>query len=175
MSEVVRQIISWASAFLGSALGGAIIGGLIGGIIKGKVEKMVSKNNIEKIAKDTVESTIGQVKAVSFKQSIQPVVESELEKVNEKADIRLRKQVRKLENQNEKIINILEKFIAYFDYSIGVPEKVKEDAKVAIKEAKEEEKVVVEEQNFDIEVKVEKEEPKIEDKVENKAKNNLVR
>lgn len=172
MSELLRQILSWASLFLGSAMGGALVGGLISGIAKGKMEKIINKNNIKEISKETVDATVGQIKKISFNQSIQPVVESELEKINEKVDVKLRKQIYKLESQNEKIINILEKFIAYFDYSIGIPEKVKEEAKTAIQTAKGIEEVI-EDKQFEVEVIDEPKVEVVEDKP--KAKNNVVR
>lgn len=137
MSEVLKQILNWISLFLGSALGGAIIGGIISGFFKGKTEKLISNINVKKIAEDTVSEGVEKIKNVSFKQSIQPIVESELEKVNEKADKRLQKTIEELQIKNDKIIAILEKFIAYFDYSIGIPDKVKEDAHKAVLDAKE--------------------------------------
>lgn len=152
MSEVLKQILNWVSLFLGSALGGAIIGGIISGFFKGKTEKLVNSINVKQIAEDTTNACVEQVKKVSFNQSIQPIVESELEKVNEKADERLQKTVKELKESNAKIINILEKFIAYFDYSIGIPDKIKEEAHIAINSAKE-----VEIQNYQ-EIKIEDEE-----------------
>lgn len=172
MSEILKQILNWISLFLGSALGGAVFGGIISGFFKGKTEKLISSINVKKIAEDTTSECVEKIKKVSFKQSIQPIVESGLEKVNEKADERLQKTIKELQNKNDKIIAILEKFIAYFDYSIGIPDKVKEEAHIAVREAKEKEPEI--EQEIKIE-EVQDTKKKEEENIEDQSKINPVR
>lgn len=172
MSETLKLILQYVTIFLGSTVGTAIIGGLI----KGAIEKRISKKNIKETVKAQMELTgdaiVDKIKTTTFKQSIQPIVNSELEKVNEKADAHLRKVVDKVLEKDEKIINILERFIAYFDYSIGVPEKVKEEAKEAIAQAKADKKPV---ENAEVEFEVLEKEPEVVEVVENKPKINPMR
>lgn len=173
MSATVEKILQFGMLFLGSAVGSAIINGILSGFIKGKIESKIGNKAIKDAAREIMQEMIAEIKTQTFTHSIQPIVNSELEKVNEKADIRLRKTIDGLKGQNNKIINILEKFIAYFDYSIGVPEKVKEEAKQALVDAQIED-VPVENETFEVQVIDEpKEEPvKV---VENKSKNNPMR
>lgn len=172
MSETLKIILQYATLFLGSAVGSAIVSGIISGFIKGKIESKIGNKAIKDAAKEIMAEMIDQIKTTTFKHSIQPVVNSELEKVNEKADAHLLRATQEQKEFMVKIVKILSKFIAYFDYSIGVPEKVKEEAKEALAEAQIEE--VKPDEVFEVQVI---EEPKVElvKVVENKSKNNPMR
>lgn len=172
MSATVEKILQFVVLFLGSAVGSAIVSGIVGGFVKGKVESKIGNKAIKDAAREIMQEMMAEIKTVTFKQNIQPIVNSELEKVTEKVDSHLLKETQEQKGLMVKIIKILEKFIAYFDYSIGVPEKVKEEAKQALAEAQVE-NVVVENEEFEVQVVDEpKEEPKV---VENKSKNNPMR
>ena len=133
--EFLNEIWVWIMSAIGGLSLSAIISSIIYGCLKGAFNKTISKINVESIADKATEKGIERVKKVSFTHNIQPLVESGLEKVNEKAVETLREELVKLDNQYNNIINILEKQAAYFDNSIGVPEEKKAELKQAIVEA----------------------------------------
>ena len=133
--EFLNEIWIWIMSAIGGVSLSAIISSIIYGCLKGAFNKTISKINVESIADKATEKGIERVKKVSFTHNIQPLVESSLEKVNEKAVETLREELVKLDNKYNNIINILEKQAAYFDNSIGVPEEKKAELKQAIVEA----------------------------------------
>lgn len=133
--EFLNEIWIWIMSAIGGVSLSAIISSIIYGCLKGAFNKTISKINVESIADKATEKGIERVKKVSFTHNIQPLVESGLEKVNEKAVETLREELVKLDNKYNNIINILEKQAAYFDNSIGVPEEKKAELKQAIVEA----------------------------------------
>lgn len=133
--EFLNEIWIWIMSAIGGLSLSAIISSIIYGCLKGAFNKTISKINVESIADKATEKGIERVKKVSFTHNIQPLVESGLEKVNEKAVETLREELAKLDNKYNNIINILEKQAAYFDNSIGVPEEKKAELKQAIVEA----------------------------------------
>ena len=135
MEEILNEIWVWIMSAIGGLSLSAIISSIIYGCLKGAFNKTISKINVESIADKATEKGIERVKKVSFTHNIQPLVESGLEKVNEKAVETLREELVKLDNKYNNIINILEKQAAYFDNSIGVPEEKKAELKQAIVEA----------------------------------------
>ena len=144
-----NEIWVWIVSALGGISLSAIISAIIYGCLKGAFNKAIAKINVQKIADQATEKGVERVKKVAFTHSIQPLVESELKKVNEHSVEVLNAKLEDVENKYNNIINILEKQAAYFDNSIGVPEEKKEELKQAIAEAKNEpktaESVVVEE------------------------------
>lgn len=130
MNEILAKVL----LYLGIGIGGTTVGGIIVGIViacvKGLSKRVLAKLNVKQIAQDTVNETVGQVKKVVMTHSIQPLVNSEMEKVNEKVDKRLIELCERVDKRLDKIVNIQEKFYAYFDDSM-----VSEDKKKALKEA----------------------------------------
>lgn len=133
--EFLNEIWVWIMSAIGGLSLSAIISSIIYGCLKGAFNRTINKINVESIADKATEKGIERVKKVSFTHNIQPLVESSLEKVNEKAVETLREELVKLDNKYNNIINILEKQAAYFDNSIGVPEEKKAELKQAIVEA----------------------------------------
>lgn len=103
-----------------------------------QVKRFLSKINVEKIADKATEKGIQRVKKVSFTHSIQPLVESGLERVNEKSNQYIDAAIKRMEDKLDSIILIQEKQAAYFDNSIGVSETAKQELRDAISEAKNE-------------------------------------
>ena len=99
----------------------------------------ISKINVEKIADLATDKGVERVKKVSFTHNIQPIVESELKKINEYSIEVFNKKMETITKQYEMIVQILIKFSAYFDNSIGVPDSAKEDLKKILLEALENE------------------------------------
>ena len=148
--EILNSIYVWVL----SALAGISISGLISTFIylalKGAFNKTISKINVQKIAEQATEKGIEKVKKVSFTHNIQPLCESELQKINEKSNEYIKESIKKLEEKLDKVILIQEKQAKYFDNSIGVSDEAKKELKEAIEKAKSDlvepvESVVVEE------------------------------
>lgn len=136
--EIFSEIWVWLVAALGGVSITGIISAVIYGCLKGAFNKTISKINVEKIAQDATEKGVEKVKKISFTHSIQPLVESELKKINEQSVEVLKQSLADVTTQYNKVILILEKLSAYFDNSIGVSDNAKEELKQAISEAKNE-------------------------------------
>lgn len=158
----INEIWVWiVSAFGGVSLAG-VISAIIYGCLKGAFSKTISKIDVEKIAKDATNKGIDKVKAVSFSHSIQPLVESELKKINEMSVEVVKKELNEVKAEYRTLINIIKKLSAYFDNSIGVSDTAKQELKQAIAEAENE---PVEPTNYAVVGKVE-EEDEAKDKTE---------
>jgi hypothetical protein len=147
--EFLSEIWVWiATALGGVSLTGAIVG-VICTVLKGSFRKAISKINVEKIAETATEKGIERVKKISFTHSIQPLVESGLEKINEKSIELVKAELKEVRDGYNKIVDILDKLSSYFDDSIGVTEDKKKLLKNAIENAKnqsvEVESIVIEE------------------------------
>lgn len=133
------EIVSQLWVYIVSAIGGVSLAGIISAIIygclKGAFNKTINKINVKKIADEATAKGVEKVKKISFTHTIQPLVESELQKINEKAIELVRAELVKTQENYLKVINILEKLAAYFDNSIGVPQTAKDELKTAINEA----------------------------------------
>ena len=113
-----------------------ILSAVIYGCLKGAFSKTISKVNVEKICEDATSKGIDKVKEVSFKQSIQPLCESELKKITEQANEYMKSYLDEMNKKYDQLIEIIEKLSAYFDNSIGVSDTAKEDLKDSINKAK---------------------------------------
>lgn len=170
--EMFNEIWVWVVSLLGGISLSSIITAILYGCLKGAFNKTISKINVQKIADQATEKGVEKVKKISFTHSIQPLVESELKKVNEHSVEVLKKELLDVKEKYDKVINILDKFAAYFDNSIGVPEEKKAELKQALLDAVETpikaESVVVEETLEETTIKAvePKQEPKTIIKVE---------
>ena len=72
---------------------------------------------------------------VGFKQSIAPLVKSELVKVVEVVDDKLNEKLDEVDKRYSEIVNILSKLSAYFDNSIAVSETAKQELREALADA----------------------------------------
>lgn len=136
--EIFSQIWVWILSTLGGISIAGIVSAIIYGCLKGAFNKTIAKINVQKIAEQATEKGVEKVKKVSFSHSIQPLVESELKKINEHSVEVLKSCMEETEKKYENIITILEKLSAYFDNSIGVSDGAKEELKKAIMLAKNE-------------------------------------
>ena len=149
--EILNEVWVQILAILGGVSLSGIISAIIYGALRGAFDKTISKIDIQKITTDTIENAVGQIRKVTFTHSIQPLVESGLEKINEKANEYIDERLKALDKKLDNIILIQEKQAAYFDNSIGVSETAKEELKEAIENAKEEPVVaetIAEEESF---------------------------
>ena len=160
--EILNEIWVWIVSALGGVSLAGVISAAIYGCLKGAFSKTISKINVEKIAKDATDKGIDKVKAVSFSHSIQPLVESELKKINELSVEVVKKELNEVKAEYKTLINIVKKLSAYFDNSIGVSDTAKQELKQAIAEAENE---PIEPTNYAVVGKVE-EEDEAKDKTE---------
>lgn len=174
--EIFNQIWVWILSAVGGLTLTGVITAIIYGSLRGAFNKTISKINVQKIADQATEKGVEKVKKISFTHSIQPIVESELKKINEHSTEVIKDSFKETSEKYDKLINVVEKLAAYFDNSIGVSETAKAELKEAIKEAKDEKpelaECVVEEEVAEI-----KEEPKeviIEKPAEEKKKSSKV-
>lgn len=152
--EILNEIWVWIVSALGGVSLAGVISAAIYGCLKGAFSKTISKINVEKIAKDATDKGIDKVKAVSFSHSIQPLVESELKKINELSVEVVKKELNEVKAEYKTLINIIKKLSAYFDNSIGVSDTAKQELKQAIAEAENE---PIEPTNYAVVGKVEEE------------------
>lgn len=134
--EMIKSAWFWVITTIG---GGSLIGLIVVVCImvaKGKIAKFISQINVKQIYKEVHEEAFKDVqngiKEVVFKQNIQPVLESGLEKVNEKTDERLVKYIGNLEKKMDLLHEENKAFASYFDSSIGVTDEAKARMKKAI-------------------------------------------
>ena len=135
--EFINNIWIW----IGSAIGGISLAGIIAAIVygclKGAFNRTISKINLEKTSETIANKQMERIKKVSFSQNIQPIVESELRKITDAANEYIKKELDETQKRYDNVINILEKFYAYFDDSL-VSESKKQELKKALEEAKSE-------------------------------------
>lgn len=135
--------------FAGVSIAG-IISAIIYGCLRGAFNRTISKINVKEIADEATEKGVEKVKKITFNHSIQPIVESELKKIDEHAAELLKAEFQAVNDNYERLILVLEKLAAYFDNSIGVSEQAKAELKAAIEAAKTEpvtaESVIIDEQ-----------------------------
>lgn len=133
--EYLKEIWIWIASVLGGVSLASIITAVIYGCLKGGFNKAVAKINVEKISEDATAKGIEKIKQVSFTQSLQPIVESQLKKITESANEYISTELQAVQRKYDSIILVLEKLSAYFDNSIGVTESSKKELKEALAEA----------------------------------------
>ena len=134
--EVLNELWTWVASIVGGVSLAGIVTTVIYGSLKGAFNRTISKINVQKIADEATEKGIEKVRKVSFSHSIQPLVESELKKINEKATEVLEAKLEEVNANYSRLVVCLEKLSAYFDNSIGVTDKAKEEMKEALANAK---------------------------------------
>lgn len=130
----IQTIITTIGAFLGSAVGIALVGVVVRAIISSVTKKFDTK----KITKDTISAVKEQIQGLNITQNIQPIVESELVKVNEMARKVATDEIEKLQVKYDKLLACLEKFYQYFDDSLVAQDK-KDELRAELDNAKEKE------------------------------------
>ena len=186
---------SWLLGIICGAVSGGLLAWLIVVVLKASLNRTISKLLIKlnfkdlqtqivketvkevlaQIVKETVKEVLAQIKKLSYTQTIQPVVESELVKINERVDAKLAKVLAELIRKQDLTHKEIKALARYFDGSLGVTDEAKKELRLALAEyekenpPKEQEITVVEEA-----VKEEvKEEEKTEKKAEKTEKNTI--
>ena len=133
--EILNTIWQYVLPIGGGVTLGALIIGILVPVVKGTVSKLIDRVNVEKIEEKAVNAGIEKIKTMSFKQSIAPLVKSELVKVVEVVDDKLNEKLDEVDKRYAQIVNILAKLSAYFDNSIAVSETAKQELKDALSDA----------------------------------------
>lgn len=139
---IFNTVWGWIIASVGGVSLAGILTAIIVGCVRGGFARTIEKAGLEKTqekaAELAAEKAVEKVKKVSFKQSLQPVIESQLKKVTEEAQELVKKELKETQDKYEKLLLVLEALSKYFDNSIGVSDDAKEELKKAIALAKEE-------------------------------------
>lgn len=133
--DILNEV--WATIapyFTGVTVAG-VLSTIIYGVLKGAFNKTISKINVEKISETATERGIDKIKNISFTQTIQPLVESELKKVTEQANEYIKNELKTVETKYDNLVAVIKNLSAYFDNSIGVSEEAKGKLKEAIAKA----------------------------------------
>lgn len=133
--EILNTIWQYVLPIGGGVTLGALIIGILVPVVKGTVSKLIDHVNVEKIEEKAVNAGIEKIKTVSFKQSIAPLVKSELVKVVEVVDDKINEKLDEVDKRYAQIVNILAKLSAYFDNSIAVSEDAKQELRDALSDA----------------------------------------
>ena len=136
--EFLNNIWHVIAPYLAGISIGGIFTAVVYGCLKGAFAKTVNKINIDKIVENATNKAVEKVKDVSFKHSIQPLVNSELEKISEKANSYISFEISKVESRYINIVEILTKLAAYFDNSAFISDDTKKELKNALDHAKQE-------------------------------------
>lgn len=155
--ELIKNAWFWVVTTIG---GGSVIGLIVMACItvaRGKIAKFISQINVkeiyEKVHAEAFADIQNSVKELTFKHSIQPVLESGLEKINEKADERVLKYVSKLERKLDLLHEENKALARYFDNSIGVSDEAKDNLKKAVENYDNQKSII--EPEIEEEVKIE--------------------
>lgn len=133
--EILNTIWQYVLPIGGGVTLGALIIGILVPVVKGTVSKLIERINVEKIEEKAVNAGVEKIKTMSFKQSIAPLVKSELVKVVEVVDDKLNEKLDEVDKRYSEIVNILSKLSAYFDNSIAVSEPAKQELREALADA----------------------------------------
>lgn len=136
VTQALNQVWVWIVGSLSGISLAGIISAIIYGCLKGAFSKTVKKLDVEKISETVIDKGLKKIQNVAFSQSIQPIVESELQKITEQANTYVHNEIEEMKCNYEKIVNILESLGAYFDNSAFIPEQTKKDFQEAVIEAK---------------------------------------
>lgn len=137
--EILNEIWVWIVGAVGGLSITGIISAIIYGALKGGFSKAIAKIDVEGIADKATDKGMERIKNISFTQSIQPLVESELKKVTEQANEYIENALKQTQENYIKLLKVLEKLSAYFETSVYVSEETKNELKQAIEDASVEE------------------------------------
>ena len=133
--EILNTIWQYVLPIGGGVTLGALIIGILVPVVRGTVSKLIDRINVEKIEEKAVNAGVEKIKTMSFKQSIAPLVKSELVKVVEVVDDKINEKLDEVDKRYAQIVNILAKLSAYFDNSIAVSEDAKQELRDALADA----------------------------------------
>ena len=126
--------ICWAViSFAGSGALSAVIASLFAFVNNARQKKMIQ--TLQNLSQLETEKGIDKIKSITYKHDIQPLVESELKKVNEYSVEVLKKELELVRTQYAQLISIMECYSHLFDNSF-VNQEIKDELQEKIEEAK---------------------------------------
>lgn len=132
MEELSQIWSQWIlPVFSGISIAG-ILSAVIYACLRVGFSKAIGKIDVDRAEKKAVESGIEKIKAVTFTHDIQPIVESKMQTVEEKALAGIKSQLKTHQEQYAQLINVMASLAAYFDNSVGVSAECKLNLKSAI-------------------------------------------
>lgn len=121
-------------------LAGITLGGIIScffyAFFSGSIKKFINKIQLGDIVNQTVDTSMDKIKNVAIQVELQPIIEKELDKVNQYCKEEIEKNFAITKNVCNQMISCFENLAKYFDNSIGVSQEVKDNLYNAIEEAK---------------------------------------
>lgn len=137
--EILEKIWNYALPIGGGITVGAIVilvlTFLFKNVLGGQLTKKLNEIDIAAIEKKAVDAGVSHLKEMSFTQSIEPLVKSELIKYTETANGYLKEDIALTQAQIAQLLSVLKALAAYFDNSIGVSDEAKSTLKEAIEGA----------------------------------------
>lgn len=139
--EIIQNIWNYALPIAGGITVSAIVIFVATIAIKTIINRAIAKIDIQRIEDRAVEQGVQKIRTVSFQQSIEPLVKSELRKVVEAVDERFSEQfiarLSELQAKYDKIIGVLEGIFAFYEKSSVIPAEKKQAVKEKLAEASE--------------------------------------
>lgn len=132
--NVWQTVWAWVIGIIGGIGFGTLIAFILKTVLTGIGKKIAEKIALKDLYDKTLEESKKGLKQITFKQSIEPLVVSELEKVNERVDARLTNELADLKHQNALMLKALQKFASFFDDSYMVNAEKKEQLKQVFEE-----------------------------------------
>lgn len=134
--EILNKIWEAVAPYLAGISVSGILSAVIYGCLRGAFNKALAKLDTQKIADEATDKGVERVKEVTFKHNIQPIVESELEKIDKNAAKEFKQELEEVKESYEKLRACIEKLANYFNNSIGVSEEAKAELHKALDDAK---------------------------------------
>lgn len=137
-TEIFSNVWTWIAGVIGM-IGVPTITGIIAAFSAMARQRKITQNyydSVENLVDKATNAGIDRIKNITFKNDIQPLVESELKKVYEYSIAVLETSLKAVQGQYGHVVEVLEALSKYFDNSIGVSDEAKAELKQAIEEAK---------------------------------------
>lgn len=138
--NILSQVLYWGGIALGSVSIPTVIGVIVSSWLRSKNDKHLKSLDLEGVstaaADITVTKTLGKMKTYTFKHDIEPIAEEKIDEASKRLTKDLRKDIKKIHEENAHIVKVIDEFSKFFDNSFYVSEENKEKLRIALDEAK---------------------------------------
>lgn len=134
--EILHSFYAWIIGTIAGVSIGAIVVFIARFLWTNAINKVINKLALKKLYDETQKKGIEDLKQISFRQTLEPIAKSELQKINEMADERLNQKLKEIQFQYENLLIIIKKFASYFDDSFVISNEKKEELKLLIDNSK---------------------------------------
>lgn len=132
-TEIWDKIWLTVVSLAGSGALSAIIASIFAFINNARIQKMIT--TAQKLSETEANKGIDKIKTITYKHDIQPIVESELKKINEYSVEVLKKELLVVKLQYDQLIHIVKALSHYFDNAYGINEDAREELNQYLDEA----------------------------------------